>query len=329
MLNLSPRHKKMLAFSLVITASLYLGVVLYTGYDNFSDMARRLGWSGWLLILGCSFMNYLLRFLRWNLYLRTFGYRLPLWLNFNIYMSAFALTTTPGKAGETIRSVYLKTHGIPYSRSLAMFFTERFLDVVVITLLAALSLLSFSQYGKFILGATAVPVLVLPLLQNRAVLHKLTSLAAAIRLERLRRLAGHLVALLDSAQVLLRWNRLYPALLLGLLAWSIQGVAFYFIASTLGMEISVATAMSIYAISLLAGAVSFVPGGIGTTEGVMGLLLLRTGASGVFAASIPLISRISTLWFAVLLGLIASSLLGLRKEVALPDEVGLAESDQQ
>jgi glycosyltransferase 2 family protein len=72
--------------------------------------------------------------------------------------------------------------------------------------------------------------------------------------------------------------------------------------------------MGVYAVSLLAGALSFVPGGIGTTEGAMALLLAGLGAGTATVVAAPLISRLTTLWFAVSLGLVAAARLGLRRE---------------
>ncbi len=314
MLNLSHRQKRTLALSLVITATLYLGFIFLIGYQDILEAATRLGWYGWLLILACSLANYLLRFVRWLIYLKRFGYEIPHLVHIHYYMSGFALTTTPGKAGETIRSVYLKTHGVRYSHSLAMFFTERFLDVVVICLLATLAILSFTEYGRYILFAAIILVLFLPLLRSGFVVHYLQRLTVVIRYHRPRLLILHLSSLLDSARTLLEWRMLYSGLLIGLLAWAIQGFAFYYILIAMQTGIPWHIAMSIYAISLLAGALSFVPGGIGTTEAVMGLLLLNSGVDPVIAVAVPLISRISTLWFAVGLGLLSSLYLGVRKD---------------
>jgi uncharacterized protein (TIRG00374 family) len=310
MLDISYRHKRTLALTLVFAAALYLAVILLTGHENIFAAMARLGWQGWLMILVCSLINYVLRFTRWLLYLLRFGYQIPHRLHFNYYMSGFALTTTPAKAGETIRSLYLKSHGVLFRHSLAMFFTERFLDVVVIALLASLSMLSVTEYGQFIFSSTLMLLLILPLLRSGIVIHILQRLAIIIRFHRLRRLVLYLSWLLDAARNLLEWRMLYGGLLIGLLAWGIQGFAFYYILSSMQTGISWHIAMSIYAISLLAGALSFVPGGIGTTEAVMGVLLLNSGADTVIAVAAPLISRLSTLWFAVFLGMLSSLYLG-------------------
>ena len=62
--------------------------------------------------------------------------------------------------------------------------------------------------------------------------------------------------------------------------------------------------MGIYAISVLAGAVSFIPGGLGSTEAVMGLLLVLVGAEPATAIAATIICRLATLWFAVVIGVV-------------------------
>jgi uncharacterized protein (TIRG00374 family) len=65
---------------------------------------------------------------------------------------------------------------------------------------------------------------------------------------------------------------------------------------------------------LLAGAATFVPGGVGGTEVVMGLLLSASGADKSIAIAAPLLSRFATLWFAVLVGFIANALISRQEE---------------
>ena len=55
----------------------------------------------------------------------------------------------------------------------------------------------------------------------------------------------------------------------------------------------------------LAYRVSFVPGGLGGTELVMGSLLIVAGVDAPVAVSAVIICRLATLWFAVAIGLVA------------------------
>jgi uncharacterized protein (TIRG00374 family) len=71
----------------------------------------------------------------------------------------------------------------------------------------------------------------------------------------------------------------------------------------MGVDVPAALAVGIYAVSVLVGALSFIPGGLGSTEAVMGLMLGLVGADLTTAVSATLVCRLATLWFAVLLGL--------------------------
>jgi uncharacterized protein (TIRG00374 family) len=308
--NLNNRQKRILSLSLLLAAGFYLSYAVLAGYDNLLAALSSLGISGVLFLLLCSTGNYLLRFIRWQYFIKIQGHIIPGWLHLNYYMAGFALTTTPAKAGETIRSLYLKSHGINISHSLASFFCERLLDVIVVTLIALLVILNFDQYQYYVLVASAVLIMMLPLLKSKQLLKLIHYLAARAPFLFLQRIFQYAGTLLKQAHNLLLPKPLYSGLMIGLLAWSLQGIAFYYLLTVLDTSPVLATAMAIYAISLLAGALSFIPGGIGATEAVMYLLLTQVGVDSTTALIIPLINRISTLWYAVLLGLLSSLYLG-------------------
>jgi uncharacterized protein (TIRG00374 family) len=77
-----------------------------------------------------------------------------------------------------------------------------------------------------------------------------------------------------------------------------------------GADVPLGLAILIYAVTTLAGALSFLPGGLLVTEAGMTLFLVRS-ASGVeraTAAAATILTRLATLWFAVALGLVALAL---------------------
>lgn len=312
-LRLNAHHRRLILVSLVVSAAAYLVVVVYIGYDKVIDAFINIGPFGWIFLLGCSLVNYLIRYLRWQIYIAQAGWFIKHKTHFLYYLAGFALTTTPGKAGETIRSVLLRPHGVPYPVSLACFFTERLLDVIVIGLLASFTVMLFNDYHVFVLITCAAILLALIFIRSAALIHLLQRIQHRIKHHWLHRLVHHSITLLQNAQIFLQWRLLSLGTGLGLIAWLVQGIAFYYIVTTLGMPITLPVAIGIYAISLLAGAVSFIPGGVGTTEVVMGVLLSLLGVEPALAVAAPLISRLSTLWFAVALGLGATTVLSLRK----------------
>lgn len=306
---MSPHHRRALTLSIGLAALLYLGVVLFTDRDAVLAALRRVGSPVLVAIFALSLLNYLLRFWRWQRYIAAFGHGLPWWRHFLYYLAGFTLTVTPGKAGEAVRSLYLHSHGVSYAQSLAALFVERLLDVLAMSLLALLILLARPDYAWLVVIAWVL-TLGLGWLVTRAWLPgKLRGWAQQHR-------HGHhferLARLLDSAAVLLRPGYLLFGLGLGVLSWGLEGFSLYLLAHDVGIGIGLATGIGIYAIAVLAGALSFLPGGLGGTEVVMGALLVAFGADSASAVAITLLCRIATLWFAVAIGGVAVGVLSMR-----------------
>jgi len=305
---MSPHHRRALTLSIGLAALLYLGFVLFADRAAVLAALRRVGSPVLAAIFALSLLNYLLRFGRWQYYIAAFGHALPWWRHWLYYLAGFILTVTPGKAGEAVRSLYLHSHGVSYAQSLAALFVERLLDVLAMSLLALLILLARPDYAWLVAVAWAL-VLALGWLVTRAWLpQRLRDWGHGHRygyqFERLARL-------LDSAATLLRPGVFLFGLGLGVLSWGLEGLSLYLIAQEVGVGISLATGIGIYAIAVLAGALSFLPGGLGSAEAVMGGLLIAFGADSAAAVAITLLCRIATLWFAVALGGVAVGILGI------------------
>jgi len=289
----------------VILSAVLLGAMAAFGdVDEVLVSVRSLGFTGWVIILGLSLSNYLLRFIRWDYYLRNLGYRVPLLANLSIYLAGFGFTTTPGKAGEVVRTVYLKPFGVSYIHGLSAFFVERLVDMISMIIVASLAAYAFES-TRWLVGLTLIVTLAfLPMVHSKLVYDFLERRRQDFRSLRIRSLGEHLLSMLRSSADLLRSGPLYIGLLLGLLAWAAEGYGLYFLLERMGADTPLYLAAGIYGVSVLAGVVSFVPGGLGGTELVMGSLLILTGVDAPIAVSAVIICRIATLWFAVAIGLV-------------------------
>jgi uncharacterized protein (TIRG00374 family) len=136
-------------------------------------------------------------------------------------------------------------------------------------------------------------------------------LARAPGIGRFANLARNLYA---SAYLMLRWRPLLIAVALSVIAWFGECVALFLILRGFGLPETLDVLLAatfIYASASLFGAATFMPGGLGTTEGSMtSLLQLLVSASAPIAAAATLLVRVCTLWFAVGLGVIALLILG-------------------
>lgn len=137
---LKGHHLHWLIGSIALAALGYLAFSLWGGWHEVMAAFLAVGFMGLLMALGLSLINYGLRFLRWQTYLSVLGHPLPIVPSGLIYMAGFALTTTPGKAGEMLRGVFLKQYGMPYTHSTAAFLSERLSDLVAVVLLALLGI---------------------------------------------------------------------------------------------------------------------------------------------------------------------------------------------
>lgn len=121
-------------------------VTVFSGYQETVGGAVLLSPSNWCCVLGLTLLHFLLRYMRWQAYLKRLGHRIPWRYNCASYMAGFALTATPGKVGETIRSVYLRSFGADYSNSLAAFFAEHYTDLLAVASLSILAMAHFQGH---------------------------------------------------------------------------------------------------------------------------------------------------------------------------------------
>lgn len=288
-------------WSVALAALGYLGLSLWAGWRDVVAAVVQVG--PWVLagLLALSLVNYLLRFLRWARYLALLEAPVPWRINLDAYFAGFALTTSPGKVGEMLRSVLLKPHGVPPAASVAAFFAERVSDLLAILVLAAVGLWAYAPARPIVGLALAAVVVALLLVQWTALIAAIDRWAQA-RPQKWARLVVKL------CEVVLHFRRCFslPAmgmgLALGVVAWFAEGLGFWWLLLALDHPLPLSTAVFIYAFAMLVGALSFLPGGLGGSEAAMVALLSLNGFPEASAVSATLICRLATLWFAVGLG---------------------------
>ena len=298
-----------LLYSIVGGAGLYLGLTLWSGADQIWQGLRAvspLTLAGLLLLV---LAGYLVRFGRWHWYLRHLGEMVSWRDNLKAFLASFALTATPGKAGESVKAYFLKrSSNVDPARSLAGLFAERFTDVFSVVLVICVGLFSLPQGRWIVLGIGGVQIAGIALLQRprwvrRGVLLPLAGWSTA------RQWVHPLDDMLTDTSALLRPRVLLGGILLGGLPWIGEGVAMYVLFDALGAEaIALHEAILIHAAATLFGAVTFLPGGLGGHEAASVSLSLLYGATQAQAVVATVLIRLLTLWFAVGIGLVSLSL---------------------
>ena len=267
-------------------------------------------------ILGLTLIGYLIRFLRWQVYLdRLHVPPLPVATSALVFLSGFSMAVTPAKAGEVIKCVELRRlTGAPVSRTGAIVLAERVTDVLAMLVLAAVGVGQFA-YGRALLGAACLAAVAgVALLQRPALTARLVGKAAGWPL--VGRFAGQATVFFQATGSLLRPRLLAGATALGVASWAMECVALFLVLIGLGVPATwhlLLVATLVMATATLLGAVSMLPGGLGVTDasvaGMLALLVPGDEMTRATAAAAALLIRFATLWFGVLLGLAALGLL--------------------
>ncbi len=287
-----------------IVAAGYLGLGFAVDGPQIRHAVTQLGWFGCGLVLGLSLVNYGLRFLRWQLFIARLGYRLPVARHLLYYLSGFALTVSPAKAGEALRGVYLREHGVGYSASVGALFAERLLDLLAMILLASLILASLPAYRPLVSGILGVAIAMIAGASSPALPRWIDAWRQRPHRPLLARALTAASNLLRSAATLLHPRLMLAGTTLGVISWGCEGLGFYLICQSLHLPVGMLAAISSYAIGILAGSAAFfLPAGIGGTEVAMSAMLVGAGTSLRDAVIATLLCRVATLWFAVLVGI--------------------------
>ena len=307
-------------------------IALYADLPQMLKALVNFRWEFLPLILGLTLFNYFWRFIKWQYYLGRLEIDVHWLKSLLIFLSGLSMAITPGKIGEFLKSYLLKTAtDVPISRSSPIIVAERLTDGIAMIGLAMTGLILYRSSWEvlltlFILGMAAILVI-----QNRQL--SLTLLGFGERMPTISRIAHLMRTFYESSYTLFQWRPLLLAILIGLISWSGECGALFFVYAGLGIPISVdlfIKSMFILAVSSLIGSVSGLPGGLGTADGSMlGLTHLLITPSKAIAGAATLLIRLCTLWFGLGLGVIALVLFRTTQHIDFSTVRGEMSENQQ
>jgi uncharacterized protein (TIRG00374 family) len=286
-----------------------IGVAAIVMVGDVRSLGDRLGGFSWLAFAACiglAVLNYVIRFFRWQLYLRHQRVDVPVASSAVVFGAGLSLAITPAKLGELVKSYLLREmHGTPATQTAPIVVAERVTDLIALLLLAIVGVAAYGMDKTIVIAAAALVGFGLVLLAWPRPARALIELVTRPRF--LQRYRKPMNALYDGLAALCRPKLLILATLIAIPAWGAECIGFAEIVNAFpGAQVDLGLAMVIYAATTIAGALSFLPGGLGVTEASMTMLLVH-GAAHVDKATAldaTLLTRLATLWFAVLLGLV-------------------------
>jgi uncharacterized protein (TIRG00374 family) len=306
---------------IIVSVLLGLAVVVILGLlSDIGQVGQSFSSFDWVMlpaVLGFTLLNYVLRWAKWDYYLRRMGMGQGVGYAASalLFTSGMVMAVTPGKVGEVLKSYLLKRiNGTPISASAPIVLAERVTDGLAMLLLMGFGLTLYAPARPAFFALLVLTVAGLLVLQSRALVLWIADLMR--KLPYGQNIVPRLLTAYDSSQRLLSLRILLPSTLISLVSWFGECVAFYYVLRGLGVPGSfllLQQATFVFAASTLFGLVSFLPGGLGVSEASStGLLVLLIPMASGPATTATIIIRFCTLWFGVTLGAIALAIFSRR-----------------
>lgn len=298
--------------SLIFRLLLWLSVMVFVSITVFalisdfrsvSELLTAIS-PGWIAVIsGCVVFNYILRFIKWRYFLRQIDVTVPLKTDLWVFFSAFTMVLSPAKLGELVKSFLLKARmGIPVAKTAPVIMAERLTDLAGLVILCLIGFSRFSFGGRTIIASGILIVAGIFLLTRQWLWEVIEKVVSDYSI--LARLKGPVAVVRKSTGNLLSFRTLAVTVPLSVVSWAGEGFALFFIFRAMGQELPELVFLAIFAhaFSSIAGALSFLPGGLIVAEGSMTMLFLSASIEKNTAISATFLIRAVTLWFAVILG---------------------------
>ena len=302
-----------LLWSLLLALLVYIGLIVYGDWRQLSALLADFPW-GWLApTLALTLVNFGVRLLKWHWYLRLIRTPISFGQSARIYGISFLMMMTPGKVGEFVRAFMVRNvSGAPVSVVAPVVLAERMTDGLAMILLAGIGLLAVDNARIRLAAVTALLAIAAIIVAIQIRPFALWCLGLGHRLPLVNRFADKLTAFYESSYFLLQPRYLAASVLIGVVSWASQGLAFYLVLLGFGAVAGVGamlTSISAFNMSTVVGAVVATPGGLGGVESSLAALSIQLlGLSRPAAAAAALLIRFATLWFGVAIGLVSLAL---------------------
>ena len=290
----------------------YAAAVLLLDAEEIGATLHDYAWGGVLAALALSSTNYVLRFIKWELCLGWLDIRAPGPGNAPnlshgrsalIYVAGLSMSVTPGKVGEVLRSLLLRSSdGVSGSRTAPIVVADRLTDLIALIILSLVGIAQNRDYLPVAIFVLALVLGAVVMLGSPRFLRTVLALVGKLGLDSVTTRAEKL---LDSSSVLMQMRPLLLLSAISVVGWGLECLGYYCVLSGFTDVNAVPlVCFFLWSSTTLIGAVSFMPGGLGATEGSLAILATRLvdGVTAPIALASTLLIRACTLWFAVLVG---------------------------
>ena len=262
------------------------------------------------LILLLVSVSWIPMIVKWHFLLKNCEIDVPLRKSIAVFFAGIAFEITPGQIGSLIKSQLLKTSSnIPRTKTVPIIVAEKVYDLIGAILASIIGIIILGMdFYLIIIAILALAVIFFFMFYRPA------SEIFFKRITKTKFFSKYVDNMSEFHTIIQKSTNVKAAticILLGVTYWFIISAAAYY--TLIAFDINVLdylTVLAIYTTSILLGAISFVPAGIGVTEGSIAGLFTLNGIDVSTALILSVMIRVLTLWFSVSVGFIALKFTG-------------------
>ena len=260
-----------------------------------------------LLLVSASWIPVIIK---WHFLLKNCQIEIPLAKSVAVFLSGMFFDITPGQIGALMKSQILKTSSnIPRTKTAPIVLTEKVYDLIGAIVASIIGIIILGIHHHLII----IGILVLSTIFFFMYYRPATEFFFK-RLIKTKFFSKYVENLSEFYEIIQKSTNVKVATICILLAvtyWFIVSAAGYYVLLSFDVNIlDYLKVLAIYSTSTLLGAISFVPGGIGITEGTLTGLLTLEGIGVSVALILSVMIRIFTLWYSAFIGFIALKFTG-------------------
>ena len=296
---------------LVAAAVIYAIFLFASDYDTISETISSFNVNFLPHILFFATASWIPIFIKWHFLLKNSNIHVPVKGNIVVFLSGMGLELTPGHVGALIKSQILKTKfSISRTKTAPIVLIEKVYDLIGAIIASIIGIIILGMETYLIAIALSALALIFFLMCYRPAFDLFLGLIAKRKF-----FSKYIENISDSYEIIKKSTSVKSftiCILLSIAYWSIISAGVYYILAGFGIDmIDYLKILSIYTSSAFLGAITFIPGGIGVTEGSLTGLLSIQGVDISVALVLSVMIRLFAFWYPVCVGFISLNFSGV------------------
>ena len=295
---------------LIAAVGIYAIFLFISDYNIISEKISNFKINYLPLILFFVSASWIPLIIKWHFLLKNSEVDIPLTKSIAVWFAGISFEITPGHVGVLMKSQILKTSSnIPRTKTAPIVLVEKVYDLIGAFLASIIGIIILGLDPYLIIIVILVLATIFFFMYYRPAAELFFNLITKTKF-----FSKYVENLSEFHEIIQKSTNVKVAticIILAITYWFLISVAVYYTLIAFDIDIlDYFKVLSIYATSSLLGAISFIPGGIGITEGTITGLLALEGISISTALILSVMIRIFVLWYPVCLGFISLKFTG-------------------